>query len=215
MAIIVAFATQKGGSGKSTLTAITAAAIHNRTKKKVLIIDADKQGTLRDLRELEGNPDNGVPVEFFNWQQKGSHEKFIDLVDKSDQEYDLIFIDSPGRIDEKETNLIISASDIVVVPLVASPFDVKSARAFLDEIKPLVDKQDKTVVGIINKRDRTVEHAILSGLDGYNGMELMTAYISNLARYKRDVSTVNEITSPDDPTDEYNQYIKEFLKLIK
>lgn len=215
MAKIVAFATQKGGSGKSTLCAITAAAVHNRTKKRILVVDADKQGTLRDLRELEGNPENAYPVQFFNWEQRSSHQRFGEIIDQVDEQYDLVLIDSPGRIDDKETRLIVLASDVIAVPLVASPFDVKSTKQFLSEISPLVREHGKKVVGIINKRDRTVEHAILSELEGYEGMELMTSYISNLARYKRSISTVEEIVTGDDPTDEYNQYIKEFLKMIK
>jgi len=215
MSKIIAFATQKGGSGKSTLCAITASAVHNRTGNKVLVIDADKQATLKNLQKIEGEPTGGYPVLFFNWEQANAHDKFISLIEREDKQYDVIFIDCPGRIDKKETSLIVAASDIVVVPLVASAFDVASVRVFLDEITSLVKKQDKQVVGIINKRDRTVEHAILSQLDGYAGMELMTSYISNLARYKRDVSTVAELVPADDPTDEYNMYIKEFIKLLK
>ncbi len=215
MAKIISFMTEKGGSGKTTLCTITAVAVHHRTKKKVLVIDGDKQGSLRDLREMEGYPEKGYPVVWYDWSQKDNQKRFIELIEKSENEYDVIFIDSPGRIDETETNLIVGASDIIAVPLVASPFDVKSARHFLDIIKPIVEKYNKQVIGIINKRDRTVEHSLLGNLDGYNGLELMTAYISNLARYKRDVSTVTEIVPKTDPTDEYNQYIKEFIKLLK
>ncbi len=52
MAKIVSFMTEKEGSGKTTLCAITAVAVHNWTKKKVLVIDGDKGG-LKDLREMK------------------------------------------------------------------------------------------------------------------------------------------------------------------
>ena len=52
---IIALLNEKGGSGKSTLSINLASALHRRGKK-VVLVDADPQGTARDWRE--SSPEN-------------------------------------------------------------------------------------------------------------------------------------------------------------
>ena len=52
---IIALLNEKGGSGKSTLSINIATALHRRGEK-VVLIDADPQGTARDWREA--SPEN-------------------------------------------------------------------------------------------------------------------------------------------------------------
>ncbi|MEK6482394.1 ParA family protein [Catalinimonas sp. 4WD22] len=215
MSTVVSFMSRKGGTGKTTLCAITAAAMHNRTKKSVLVIDADPQQSIAALQGTEEEPDKGYGVIPFSWDQKDAAQIFAETIATADQEYDLVFIDSPGRMEGTDVELILNASDVVIIPLIASPIDVQSTAAFLDYIGPVCEKNNVPVYGIINKRDRTLEHGLLAQLDGYNGLEVMTGYISNLVRYKRDLSTVSDLITSEDLTDEFNMYIKEFRKLIK
>lgn len=206
---------RKGGTGKTTLCTITAAALHNRTGKKITVIDADPQNSIADLQSLEDDPDKGFDVVRFAWDQNKAFERFIDEVEKASKHYDFVFIDSPGRMEGKDVELILNASDFVFIPLIASPIDVMSTRQFLDFIGPVVEAEQIPVYGIINKRDRSLEHSLLNDLEGHRGLEIMTCYISNLVRYKRDLSTVTEIVAAADPTDEFNMYIKEFIKTVK
>jgi chromosome partitioning protein len=93
---------------------------------KVLIVDADPQGTARD------------------WHEEGGH-KLIDLIvldrkqtlhnlGKMDLDYDYIFIDTPGRVSEISTTAVV-ISDVVLVPIQPSPYDIWAAADTLEVVK--------------------------------------------------------------------------------
>ena len=52
---IIALLNEKGGTGKSTLSQNIAACLH-RQRKRVILVDADPQGTTRDWRSA--SPEN-------------------------------------------------------------------------------------------------------------------------------------------------------------
>lgn len=90
MALIVAFISQKGGVGKSTLARALARELANN-KLSVKIADLDtQQGTCIDWGRirLNNNIEPRVPVEFFNTANSA-------LVDSS--KYDVLVIDGPAR----------------------------------------------------------------------------------------------------------------------
>ncbi|MBT31484.1 MAG: hypothetical protein CMO01_17650 [Thalassobius sp.] len=212
---IIAFATQKGGSGKSTLLMLTAAAIHNRTDKKVLVIDCDPQKSVKDIYKHE-NSNRSYDVISYNWSQPKPETNFQKTLAIAEKKYDLIFLDAPGKVEGKEVYFSILISDIVVVPVVASALDIKATINFLKTIpivKEVKAKQgfDLKVYGVVNKKDNTVEHQRLTELNGIGGLELFSSSLSNLVRYKRGISTVFDITEPENTEDEFNHYFKEFL----
>ena len=51
---VIVFASRKGGSGKSTLTAHLAAQVH-RQSRPILLIDSDPQGSLTLWHKMRGN----------------------------------------------------------------------------------------------------------------------------------------------------------------
>lgn len=73
--VFVAFATQKGGAGKSTLTALTASYLHYLEGVDVMVMDCDdRQHSFKDYRDndflvtnenpyLNGKPRLGCPPE--------------------------------------------------------------------------------------------------------------------------------------------------------
>ena len=71
------------------------------------------------------------------------------------------------------------------------------------------------VFGVVNKKDRSLEHKHLEALQGIAGMELFDTHISNLVRYKRDKSTFYDLVDPKEKEDEFNLYFNELLGKIK
>jgi chromosome partitioning protein len=139
---IISLVNSKGGAGKSTLCINLAVEMqkHLYANKqisessnellskdaKVLIIDADPQGTARD------------------WHDEGGY-KFIDLIviDRKqtlinlpnlELDYDFVFIDTPGRISEITTSALI-ISDLVLVPIQPSPSDIWATSDTVEVIK--------------------------------------------------------------------------------
>lgn len=215
MAKVISFATQKGGVGKSTLLMLTAAAVHNRTNRKVLVIDCDPQRSVKDISVHE-NSAQAYDVIAFNWNQPKPEANFDKVLALAEKKYDVIFLDIPGRIDGKEIYFSILVSDAVIVPIVASALDIKATINFLKtlpKIKEIKEKQGYSleVFGVVNKKDQTVEHLRLKELAGIGNLQFFYSPISNLVRYKRGISTVYDITDPSLVDDEFNRYFDEFM----
>ncbi|AZQ64383.1 MULTISPECIES: ParA family protein [Flammeovirga] len=216
MAKVISFATQKGGVGKSTLLMLTASAVHNRTNKKVLVIDCDPQKSVKDIYATEGaDKEQSYDVISFNWKQPRAEENFDKTLALAEKKYDAIFLDVPGRIEGKEIYFSVLVSDVVIVPVVASVLDMRATIRFLKTLPMIKEMKEKQgynfdVFGIVNKKDQTVEHQKLKELAGIGGMEFFYSPISNLVRYKRGISTVYDITDPTIKDDEFNQYFDEF-----
>src|SRR5580704_1979145 len=86
---VIVFASRKGGSGKSTLTAHLAAHAH-KPSRPCLLIDADPQGSLtlwHKLREAEALP------------LKAAHRGFADIVKQAKRDgVEWVFIDTAPNV---------------------------------------------------------------------------------------------------------------------
>jgi chromosome partitioning protein len=215
MTKIISFATQKGGAGKTTLLMLTAAAIHKRTNKKVLVVDSDPQQSVKTIYKKEQEKGlNCYDVFAFNWNQPQPEINFEKTLTLAKKKYDIILSDVPGNIKSIELYHSLVNSDIVMVPIVASILDINATITFLSYLEDMAKEHNKTweVYGVINKKDKTVEHSLLHKLAGKAGMQLFYSSISNLVRYRRLVSTANDIVEVTTKDDEFNQYFDEFRK---
>jgi chromosome partitioning protein len=116
--MIVAFANQKGGVGKTTL-AINLAAALRRRNYRVLLIDTDPQGTALQWKSLEGNI--AFEVEHFPRPISSADiEPFL-------PDHDFIIIDTPPAIGPISA-AVLELADLAVVPLAPSPLDIWASR---------------------------------------------------------------------------------------
>lgn len=193
---------------------LTAAAFHNRTNKKVLVIDCDPQKSIKDVYTQENHP-QAYDVIAYNWNQPKPEVNFQKTLAIAEKKYDIIFLDAPGKVEGKEVYYSILISDVVVVPIVASALDIKATVNFLKTIPMVAEVKAQQgftldIFGVVNKKDTTIEHQKLKELAGIGGLQLFYSPISNLVRYRRGISTVFDIAEPSDPEDEFNSYFEEF-----
>ena len=131
---VIAFASQKGGSGKTTLAGHIAVEAERQGAGPVALIDTDPQGSLSqwwNAREAE-RP-------FFARASSAGLE--ADLAALKDGGVRLVIIDTPPAI-TATIGHVIGLADLVVIPTRPSPHDLRAAGATVrlcEEVgKPLV-----------------------------------------------------------------------------
>jgi chromosome partitioning protein len=120
---IIAIANQKGGSGKTTVSMQLAGAIARRGNK-VLVVDADPQGTATrwaaSAEDEHPFPASVVGLSAASAKVHREVKKFID-------DYDYIIIDCPPAADSPVPQSALLIADLVLVPLIPSPLDMWAA----------------------------------------------------------------------------------------
>jgi chromosome partitioning protein len=131
MSTILTVATMKGGSGKSTLASCLAVHWHLGGRRPT-IIDADPQRSIARLAARE-RALGGVPV------VEDATEHACELARRHAVSGGLVIIDTPGFRSETTTKCL-GASDFVLVPVKASPFDVDR---MLDTLNMLINSANE------------------------------------------------------------------------
>jgi chromosome partitioning protein len=131
MSTIITVATMKGGSGKSTLASCLAVHWHLGGRRPT-IIDADPQRSIARLAARE-RALGGVPV------VEDASEHTCEVARRQAISGGLVIIDTPGFRSETTTKCL-GASDFVLVPVKASPFDVDR---MLDTLNMLINSANE------------------------------------------------------------------------
>lgn len=123
--MIVSFLNQKGGVGKTTLT-LNIAHWFKKQGSSVAVIDTDKQGSARDWHEHS----NGEILDVF-----GLDRPTLDVdLKRLDLKRDWIFIDGVPQVSIMAAKAI-AISDVVMIPVQPSPYDVWASKEIVDLIK--------------------------------------------------------------------------------
>jgi len=135
---VIAFAAQKGGSGKTTLAANVAVEAERRGDGPVALIDTDSQGSLADW-----------------WNQRSAetplfaHASVSRLAEHIQKMKDLgiklVIIDTPPAI-KSTIGHVVNASDLVVIPTRPSPHDLRAAGRTVE----IAERLGKPLVFVIN-----------------------------------------------------------------
>lgn len=118
---VIVFASRKGGSGKSTLTAQLAAHA-NKSSRPCLLIDADPQGSLTLWHGLRGT---GEPA------LRSGLRGIADTVKAARNDYEWAFIDTPPLMSAAVADAIRCAT-LVVIPTRPTVFDLSAVRETID-----------------------------------------------------------------------------------
>ena len=159
--MIISFLNQKGGVGKTTL-AIHIADSLSRKNKKVLLVDADPQASSLDWAEST-DQQNGFSV--LGLPKKSLRNELRNI----EPDYDYIIVDGPPRVHDIALSAI-AASDLIVIPVQPSPFDVWSLKDIVDlveEVEVINDKL-KTVL-VINRKivNTAIGRDVVTALEDY------------------------------------------------
>jgi len=135
---VLAVTSQKGGSGKTTLSGHLAVQAELAGAGPVVLVDTDPQGSLTAWWNEREAP---TPA----FAQTNVSRLLSDLDQLREQGFKLAIIDTPPAI-TLAIQSVISVSDLIVIPTRPSPHDLRAAGATVE----LADRSDKPFMFVIN-----------------------------------------------------------------
>lgn len=177
--VFVAFSTQKGGAGKTTLTVLMASYLYYVRQKKVLVVDCDyPQYSIKEMRDrdVEILKLNSVfKKNFYEQRQRIQRDPYPILITKPEEalgkvrtrvengeDYDIVLFDLPGTINNPGVAKTVSLMDYIFCPVAADKLILESSLAFAmkvrDEIMTRNDSSVKSmymVWNLVDARERT------------------------------------------------------------
>lgn len=173
--MLISLLNQKGGVGKTTL-AVHLAEVFSRLDKSVLLVDADPQGSALDW--AAARPENprfpviGLP--------KPTLHRELPAIAKN---HDYVLIDGPPRVNEI-ARAAIMASDIVIIPVQPSPFDVWAAKEIVDLLNEASTfKENIKSAFVINRKivNTAIGRDVVEALSSYPVPVLETSICQRVA----------------------------------
>jgi chromosome partitioning protein len=214
---IIAVVNQKGGSGKTTISMQLAGAL-SRRKGRVLVVDADPQGTAtRWAASAEDDHPFPAAVVGLSAANNKVHREVRKFVDN----YDYIIIDCPPAADSPVPQSALLVADLALVPIIPSPLDMWAAVGIREVISTVSDlNEDLRARLIINQcqPNTTLAQEALEVLPEF-GIELCNTYICQRQVYRQSAvfgQTVHDFGSKATAaTEEIEALTDEVLALLR
>lgn len=209
---IITIAQQKGGSGKTTLTAHLAVQLGRKRGTSVALIDVDPQGSLGEWLEaregLLGEDNTGL--QFRTASGWGARREARALA----RDCDFVIVDTPPKSD-REARPAIEVADLVLVPVQPSPVDVWASKATLD----LAGHEDVPAVMVMNRvPPRAALTAEMAAALAELGAPTASARLGNRVAFAASMGegrTVMETAAGSKAALEVEALAKEIAKMLK
>ena len=209
--MIISLLNQKGGVGKTTLAIHLAVALAKK-KKRVLLVDADPQGSAMDW---SANRESTTSLPVIGLPKATLHKE----LPKMQSDYDFIIIDGSPRVYDVARSALM-ASDIVLIPVQPSPYDVWAAKEIVDllkDIKPFKENLKKAFV--INRKivNTAIGRDVKEALAEYD-LPVLKSQISQRVSFAESAAsgqTVLELDPKSLASKEINALVKEILEMAK
>jgi len=174
MGKVIAVAQQKGGAGKTMLTAQFAVALAGEAR--VALLDIDPQASLTvwgKLREATAKAAHHVPVETVSGWRLAKELETLKAA------YDYVLIDTPPVIDS-DARRAIRAADLVLIPMNPAPPDLWAAEGTL---KLAAEEKRKTALVFNRAPAASRLRKRLEAEIAARGLTLLSVALANRAGY--------------------------------
>ena len=149
--MIITFATQKGGTGKTTLAIAFANYISTISKRKINVFDFDFQKSFY----------NKWKVEIIDEEVEQPFSDFETIIGLKESD-DINLFDLAGTLDEKYIDLLIY-SDFIIIPFEYSDVSAKSTLVFVNLMGQLESQAER--IFIRSKYDKGYKYLNQEGMD--------------------------------------------------
>lgn len=208
--MIISILNQKGGVGKTTL-AIHISSTLALARKKVILIDADVQRSALDWAASR----NADPLFSVVGISTNTIHKEVQLLRKN---YDFIIVDGPPRVYDVARSAI-AASDVVIIPVQPSPYDVWSAKEVVDLINevsiPLQSYKKIKSAFVINRKisNSVIGRDVSEALEQYKNVKVLKSSIVQRVAYAETASQ-GTTTVEEDPDSNAGKEIRNLTEEI-
>lgn len=210
--VYVAFSTQKGGAGKTTLTVLVASYLHYVKGYNVAVIDCDYpqysvvEMRKRDLNMVLKDPYyNGMAKEQFTRLNKKAYpviaakpETALDEAAKLCEgggTYDFIFFDLPGTINNAGVVHTLSAMEYIFTPITADRVVVESSLRFATVLNNTLITTGKSSIrglymlwNMVDGREKTELYDVYDGIMAELGLTVLKTVLPDSKRFRKEVS---------------------------
>ncbi|RYG69584.1 cobyrinic acid a,c-diamide synthase [bacterium] len=203
----IALLNQKGGVGKTTLAVHLATAYH-QMGRKVLLLDADPQGSALDWA---ANRAEAAPFSVVALPRPTLHRDIATLL----PDYDNIIIDGAPRVSDLAGSAIM-ASDLILIPVQPSPYDIWAAKEIVDLIcDASVFKENLKSAFTINRKivNTAIGREVTAALADYN-TPVLESHLSQRVAFAESAA-VGQTVLDTDPNSTAAQEIKALVAEIE
>ena len=213
---IITVCNQKGGSGKTTVSMQLAGALA-RKKHRVMVVDADPQGT---ATRWAASADDEAPFPASIVGLSAASSKVHREVKKFVDDYDMIVIDCPPAADSPVPQSALLVSDLALVPLIPSPPDLWAAvgiRQVIENVGDINEELKSRLVLNQCQTNTTLAKEALEILPEF-GIELAKSRLAQRQVYRQSAAygaTVYDLGSKaKEAVREISALASEILKII-
>lgn len=151
--VFIAFSTQKGGAGKTTLTVLMASYLYYVRGLRVLVVDCDyPQYSIKEMRDRDVEIlriNSAFKKNFMEQRERIQRDPYPILITKPEdaldraraiiesgkEDYDLVLFDLPGTINNPGVAKTVSLMDYIFCPVAADKLILESSLAFAMKVR--------------------------------------------------------------------------------
>ena len=211
----VAFSTQKGGAGKTTLTVTMASYLYYCMGLKIIVVDCDyPQYSINDMRErekmlLELSPSfkktfsdtllrtKLKPFPVLVCPPEEAMKKVRDLIEEG-EDVDIVFFDLPGTVNNRGVVNVVNGMEMVVVPIAADNVVLESSLAFALKLQEWLTTGRSQIKGLymlwnmMDAREKTDLYDRYEKLFEELGLATLRTKVPDTKKYRREGSETLE-----------------------
>lgn len=207
----VAFSTQKGGAGKTTITVLVASYLHYVKGYNVAVIDCDyPQNSIAEMRErdlkMATNDEyyKSLAYEQFTRLNKRAYpvvesntkEALADaehLIPQGD--FDFIFFDLPGTLNNNDVIHTLAKMNYIIAPISADRLVMQSTLNYLVVVKDhLMQNSRSNIEGLyllwnlVDGREKTELYEVYEKVIRELGLPILKTFLPDTKRFRREQS---------------------------